>query len=449
VAIEEKFDVIVVGGGLAGITAALVCARAGLETVLFERGEYPGSKNLSGGVLFTPVINQLIPEFWNQAPIERPVTKKLFSFLSRERSLAFEFSSREFAKPPYNNSFTVLRAKFDKWYAEQAEAAGAFIINETVVDDVIRDGERVVGVKARRDEGEMYANLVIIAEGANAFLPLRMGLREPFGPDDMVTSAKEVWSLPAETIEERFNLEPGEGASIDYFGEGACMGLLGAGFVYTNKDTLSVGIGVNVGDVMRRRIPPNNILDWFKSHASIKQLLKGAKLEEFSAHLIPEYGYKKFFDRYGDGYLVVGDAAGFVNTSLYHEGTNYATASGLHAAETAIEAKEKGDFSKDTLKSYEKRLADSFVLQDLKRFREVSSFMHRHPEFLGKYPEEMIALAERYFTVSGEPKEKILKRAVRGFTSKLSLFKMTLDTYRLMLKVLGIHPTWFIFPPKK
>ena len=75
--------------------------------------------------------------------------------------------------------------------------------------------------------------------------------------------------------------------------------------------------------------------------------------------------------------------------------------------------------------------------------------MHRHPEFLGKYPEEMIALAERYFTVSGEPKEKILKRAVRGFTSKLSLFKMTLDTYRLMLKVLGIHPTWFIFPPKK
>jgi len=400
-------------------------------------------------VLFTPVINQLIPEFWRDAPIERPVTKKLFSFLSRERSLAFEFSSREFAKPPYNNSFTVLRAKFDKWYAEQAEAAGALIINETVVDDVIWNGSRVVGVKARREEGEMHASLVVIAEGANAFLPARMGLREPFGPDDMVTSAKEVWSLPAETIEERFGLEPGEGASVDYFGEGACMGLLGAGFVYTNRSTLSVGIGVNVGDVMRRRIPPNNILDWFKSHPAVRPLLRGAKLEEFSAHLIPEYGQKKFFPHFGDGYLIVGDAAGFVNTSLYHEGTNYATASGLHAAETAIEAKEKGDFSRQTLKSYQKRLEDSFVLQDLKRFREVSTFMHRHPEFLGKYPEEMIRMAEVYFTVSGEPKEKILKRAVRGFRSKLSLLKMALDTYRLMLKVLGIHPTWFIFPPKK
>jgi len=448
-AAEEKVDVIIVGGGLAGITAALVCARAGLETVLFERGEYPGSKNLSGGVLFTPTINQLIPEFWTQAPIERPVTKKLFSFLSRERSLAFEFSSREFAKPPYNNSFTVLRAKFDKWYAEQAEAAGAFIITETVVDDVILDSGRVVGVKARRDEGEMYADVVIIAEGANAFLPARMGLRKVFSPDDMVTGVKEVWSLPAGTIEDRFNLEPGEGASIDYFGEGACMGMLGAGYVYTNKDTLSVGIGVNIGDVMRKRVPPNNLLDYFKSHPSIKQLLKDAKLEEMSAHQIPEYGYKKFFDRYGDGYLIVGDAAGFVNTSLYHEGTNYATASGLHAAETAIEAKEKGDFSKVTLAGYERRLRESFVLQDLYRFRDVATFMHRHPEFLGKYPEEMIQMAETYFTVSGEPKEKILKRAVRGFSSKLSLFKMSLDTYRLMLKVLGIHPTWFIVPPKK
>ncbi len=445
----EKFDVIVVGAGLAGITTALVCARAGLDVIVFERGEYPGAKNLSGGVIFTPVINQLIPDFWKDAPLERPVTKKAFSFLSKDSALTFEFSCRAYAEPPYNHSFTVLRSKFDRWYAEQAEAEGAFFVNETVVDDVIWDGDKVVGVKVRREEGEMYADVVVIAEGANSFLTERMGLRKPFTPEQMVTAVKEVWSLPAEKIEERLNLEKGEGMSIDYFGEGACMNMIGSAFLYANKDTISVGIGANIGDVMREKVTPYNILDYFKSHPNVKGLLEGAKLEEFSAHLIPEYGYKNFFKYYGNGYLVVGDAAGFINTSLYHEGTNYATASGFHAAETIIEAKKNGDFSSESLASYEKRLKNSFVLKDLYNFKDVASFIHNHPEFLTKYPEALIRMAERYFTVSGEPKEKILKQAVREFRSNVSLLKMVFDSLAMMRKVLGINPSWFVFPPRK
>jgi len=446
---DEKFDVIIVGAGLAGITAALVCARAGLETVVFERGEYPGAKNVSGGVLFSPIIHELIPNFWESAPVERPVTRKEFSFLSRDRSLAFEFSSGKFAQPPFNNTFSVLRAKFDRWYAEQAEEAGAFFVTETVVDDVIMDGGKAVGVKARRDEGEMYADCVIIAEGANAFLPERMGLRQPFGPRDMVTCAKEVLSLPAEAIEDRFNLEPGEGCSIDYFGEGACQGMLGAGFIYTNSDTLSVGIGVAVSDIMKRKLTPFNVLESFKSHRSVRRLLKDAKLEEYSAHLIPEYGYKKFYPRFGDGWMIVGDTAGFVNTSLYHEGTNYATMSGKLAGETAVAAKEKGDFSAATLAAYDKALEESFVMQDLKRFRDVAHFMHEHPEFLGDYPEKLIEMAERYFTVTGEPKEKVLKHAVHGFRSKLPLLRTALTSIAMMQKVLGVDPKWFLFPGKE
>lgn len=446
---EEKFDVIIVGAGVAGITAALVCARAGLETVVFERGEYPGAKNLSGGVLFGSVIQGLIPNYWEKAPVERAVSRKEFAFLSNEKSLSFEFSTQAFAQPPYNNTFTVLRSKFDRWYAEQAEEAGAMFVTETVVDDLIKEDGRVVGVKSRRDEGDMYADCVIIAEGASSFLAERMGLHNPFGPMDMVTTAKEVLSLPQGVIEDRFNLEPGEGVSIDCFGEGAAMGMLGGGFVYTNKDSLSVGIGVNVGDVMRTRVSPNNLLERFKSHRSIRRLLKDAKLEEYSAHLIPEYGQGRFFPRYGDGWMIVGDAAGFVNTSLYHEGTNYACASGLAAAQTAIEAKANGDFSASALKAYDTRLEESFVMQDLRRFKDVAEFMHKHPEFLGKYPETIIELAERYFEVTGEPKEKILKRVVRGFRSGLPLMKMSLDSLAMMQKVLGVDPKWFFFPGKE
>lgn len=446
---EEKFDVIVVGAGLAGITCALVCARAGLSVLVFERGEYPGSKNLSGGVIYTPVINELIPDFHKEAPLERPVTKRAFAFLSRDSCLKIEMSFRDFAKPPFNYSFTVLRGKFDRWFAEKAEAEGAFIINETVVDDVIWDGKRVVGVKARREEGEIYGDVIVIAEGANSFLTERMGLRQPFSPDEMVTAAKEVWSLPADKIEERFGLDPGEGISMEFLGTGASMGMVGGGFIYTNKDSISVGIGVNIGDIMRARITPYNLLDYFKSHPDIKRLLKGAKLEEYSAHMIPEYGYKKFFKYYGDGYLVVGDAAGFINTSLYHEGTNYATASGKAAGEAIIEAKKKNDFSEASLSSYDKRLKESFVLPDMILFKEVSRFIHTHREYLSEYPDALMALAKSYFTVRAEPKEKHLKAMVREFRKKVPLFKAGIATLGLMKKVLGINPMWFLFPPKE
>ncbi len=445
---EEKFDVIIVGAGLAGITCALVCARAGLSVVVFERGEYPGSKNLSGGIIYTPVINELLPNFFEVAPLERPVIKRAFAFLSKDSSLKIEMSFREFAEPPFNHSFTVLRGKFDRWYASKAEEEGAFIINETVVDDVIWRNGRVVGVKVRREEGEVYGDVVVIAEGANSFLTERMGLRKPFTPDEMVTAAKEVWSLPAQTIEERFCLEPGDGISMECLGTGACMGMVGGGFIYTNKDSISIGIGVNIGDLLREKVTPYNILDYFKSHPDIKGILAGAKLEEYSAHMIPEYGYKKFFKYYGNGYLVVGDAAGFINTSLYHEGTNYATASGKCAAETIIEAKEKGDFSEATLSSYHLRLKNSFVLPDMKMFKDVSSFIHKHREFLGVYPDALITLARSYFTVRGEAKEKYLRQMASEFRKKVPLVKAGIASLGLMKKVLGIDPKWFLFPPK-
>jgi electron transfer flavoprotein-quinone oxidoreductase len=135
VADENVFDVIVVGAGPAGSTAAYVMAKAGLNVALLERGASPGSKNVFGGTLYTTVLNRLIPNFWEQAPIERHVKGVRIFLISPTNSVSIGIDSEEHNKPPYNNSFTVSRARFDQWYARQAEVAGALLLTNTVVDD--------------------------------------------------------------------------------------------------------------------------------------------------------------------------------------------------------------------------------------------------------------------------------------------------------------------------
>ncbi|MBI5886962.1 MAG: FAD-binding protein [Deltaproteobacteria bacterium] len=427
----ERYDCIVVGAGPAGAAAALTLAKAGLSVIVFERGEYPGAKNLFGGILYTTVLAGLIPGFCDEAPLERHVSKRRYSFVTGDSEAAVDLSFDAFNKPPFNNSYTALRARFDRWFASKAEEAGAIVVAEAVVDELIMENGVAKGARVRMEGGTVYADAVILAEGANSLLAEKAGIRPRINAADYSLGVKEIISLPEGVIEDRFGLEAGAGTACEFFGEALGPGVEGGGFIYTNIDTLSVGIACPVSVLKEKMLKPNEMLDAFKLHPAVRKFLRGGRIEEYAAHLIPEGGYNAIGRLVGNGVLLAGDCAGFVNPSLYKEGTNLAMASGVMAAETVIEARATGDFSEAGLQGYLKRLNDSFVMQDLKRYRDVPATLHSSTGLFKEYPEAVMELLERHFTVSGESKAAMHKELRRILRGKVSLWRLAADALHL------------------
>ena len=112
----DKFDAIVIGAGPAGCAAAGSMARAGLSVLVLERGEYPGSKNASGAVLYPSALDCLTGDFWQDAPIERRITRHITGVLAEDSSIEVQFVQAN----PSNPGVSVLRAKFDRWFAQKA-----------------------------------------------------------------------------------------------------------------------------------------------------------------------------------------------------------------------------------------------------------------------------------------------------------------------------------------
>jgi len=428
---QDKFDCIIVGAGPAGITAAYKLAENGLNVVVLERGTQPGAKNVMGGILFTTILNKLIPGFWKEAPLERRISSRRYCLLSEDTELSFSFDTTKYDEPPFNNSFTVLRTKFDQWFASKAQEAGAMVISGAVVDELLWSKTRCVGVKTRLVDGDLYADVVIIAEGANAVLSVREGLRMTPSDNQMCIAVKEIISLPEEVIEDRFCVSDGKGVAIECFGD-AVKGMFGNGFIYTNRESLSVGIACLLSELKSRKIKPYELLDYFKSHSCIHCLLRGGKTEEYCAHLIPETGYSGVTRNLaGDGLMLVGDCAGLLNPSFFHEGVNLAMASGLMAAETVIEAKRKKDFSREALSAYRRKLENSFVLKDLRKFRKFPSLVEKHPEFLKELPDLFGELVTDYFAINGKTKAEIEKEVIRKFRQKIGFVRFSQKVFAL------------------
>ncbi|GAG52344.1 unnamed protein product, partial [marine sediment metagenome] len=234
----------IIGAGPAGLACGYVLAKAGVQVTILERGQYPGAKNMFGGIFFSDQMVKLIPGFYDQAPVERFVAKKQYSMLVGNSQIAMTFEPEEFKSPPYNHSFIVRRSVFDRWFAGKVRQQGATIICGVTVNDFVWDGERIIGVRTDSgDENVLFADVVICAEGANSLLSEKAALRNRMSMRTRCISVKEVIALPKDVIDERFHLTGREGAAHEYFG-GVADGMLGNGFIYTNLDSVSVGVGV-------------------------------------------------------------------------------------------------------------------------------------------------------------------------------------------------------------
>lgn len=422
----EKYDCIVVGAGPSGTAASYVMAKAGLKVMLIERGDYPGAKNMMGSVIYSKMLEEIIPDFSKDAPLEREIVEQRLWLTSKDSFFSVGYKDSSFN----HNCSSILRAKFDRWFAGKAEEVGAVLLTKKKVEDLIWEKKKVVGVIAGRgEENKVFADIVILADGVNSILAQKTGLHQEILPENVAIGVKEIIELSPELIDARFNVNKKQGVAIYLLGE-ISKGMQGMGFIYTNKDSISLGLGVNLKDYIRSKLKPYELIDQMKEHPCIKPLILGGEVKEYSAHFIPEGGYKAIPKFHTDGLLVVGDAAGLVN-SYFREGSNHAMTSGRLAAQTVIKAKEKNDFSAKSLSIYEKLLKESFVIKDLKMLKSIPKYIERNPKFFSVYPEVINSCAHDFLTVDGIPKREKFKSIKKKVIKKISIWEMGKNLFKL------------------
>ncbi len=426
---SEHFDAIVVGAGPAGNSAAYTLAKAGLKVLQIERGEYSGSKNVQGAILYSDALEKIMPDFRDDAPLERHVVEQRMWILDDESYIGGTYRSANFSKPPYNR-YTIIRSQFDRWFSKKVRDAGALVVCETTVLDLHMDGRRVVGVRTDRDNGSVYADVVILADGVNSLLARKAGFHGELKPKDVALAVKEIHFLPEQTIEERFSVKGTEGVVIEMAGR-ITQGMVGTGFLYTNKESVTIGIGCLLSDFKKSGIAPYALLEQMKAHPAIRPLLDGGEMKEYTAHLIPEGGYNAIPAIYGDGWLMVGDAGMFVN-AVHREGSNLAMTTGRIAAETIIDLKARGKpMTARHLAAYRKALDGTFVMKDMKKYRDVPAVMDKNRQFFTDYPHLVSQAARTILTVDGvdkKTKERAIRKEFARTRSTLGLFA---DAFKL------------------
>jgi len=427
----EKFDAIVVGAGPSGNAAAYTMAKAGLKVLQIERGEYPGSKNVQGAILYSDALERIIPDFRDDAPLERHIIEQRIWVLDDQSFIGTHYRSEDYNKPPYNR-YTIIRAQFDKWFSSKVREAGALLICETTVEELLMDGDRCIGVRCDRAGGEVYADVVVLADGVNSTLARKAGFHGELNAGNVALAVKEILFMPEEVIQQRFNIGEEDGVVIEMMGS-VTEGMVGTGFLYTNKDSLTIGVGCMLSDFKSNpnRTAPYALLEKLKRHPSIAPLIAGGEMKEYCAHLIPEGGFHAVPKVYGEGWMIVGDSGGFVNAA-HREGSNLAMTTGRLAAETVIAAKRAGQaMTAKTLKAYKDALDESFVMKDLHKYRDLPNVLHTSPQFFTTYPALVNHAAKTMFTVDGVDTTTEERELFASFKSARRWRGLVGDAFRL------------------
>ncbi len=369
---DVDFDVIVVGGGVAGCVTAYLLAKAGREVLLVERGEEPGAKNLSGDVFYSRVMEQIFPGFAKNAPVERHITHNVVSLLNATSAVNIDYWDQRLADPV--NAVTVLRAQLDPWLAEQCEEAGVTMLPMVRVDKLLIEHDQVVGIVAGDDV--LRSHVVVAADGVNSFLAQYAGPRKKEPLKNLAVGVKSVIGLSSDTIRERFHVTDDEGTAYAVVGD-ATEGVAGGGFLYTNKESISIGVVLRLDDLKAKAKTSSEVHDHFLAHPAIAPLIAGGEILEYGCHLTIEAGPGMTQKRQTyPGLVLVGDAAGFtLNTGLTIRGMDLAAESGRCAAEAVNEALDVEDYSQEAMDRYVAKWHDSWLGKDMATYAKAPKFL--------------------------------------------------------------------------
>jgi electron transfer flavoprotein-quinone oxidoreductase len=288
----------------------------------------------------------------------------------------------------------------------------------------------VVGVHTDREGGDIRAHVVIACDGVNSLLAKEAGLLPRAEASHHTLGVKEVLALPREVIDDRFGVRGHEGVDIELLG--CTRGIPGGGFLYTNADSVSVGVVVSLPHLADAKVRPEELIADLKEHPSIAPYLRGSALREYAAHLIPEGGYDTMPALAADGMVVCGDAAAMtLAAGLWLEGVNFAIGSGYAAGQAVDRAIAAGDYSASGLGSYRTALEEQFVLADHKRLRKAPSLV-LSDRVQHRYPGLLCDLAEGMFTVTNPAPKPGGLRITRTAAAKhgVKLRQLAADTVR-------------------
>ncbi|MDD4752212.1 MAG: FAD-dependent oxidoreductase [Desulfitobacteriaceae bacterium] len=422
---DVDFDVIVVGAGVAGCVTAYQLATKGHSVMLVERGQSPGSKNLSGGVFYSRIMEEVLPGFIDEAPIERHITRNCLSFLSETSFVNVDYGDERLSKSV--TAVSVLRARLDEWLATKCEEAGVMLMSGVKVDSLVMEEERIVGIRAGEDE--LMAHVVVAADGVNSFICRDAGIRNKEPLKYLAVGVKSVIGLPRNVIEERFNLTGDEGAAYAVVGD-CTNGVGGGGFLYTNLESLSIGVVLRLDDLVSKEETSSELHDRFLTHPAIEPFLRGGELLEYGCHMVAEGGQAMVHDLTRPGLVVVGDAAGLtLNTGFTVRGMDLAAGSGVAAAKAIDAALSKGDFSKASLDAYCAELDKIFVGKDMRTYAKAPHFLE-NPRMYGAYGQLLSDVMYGVYNLDTTPRQRLVSGALGALKkSPLSLLQLVKDMY--------------------
>jgi alkylation response protein AidB-like acyl-CoA dehydrogenase/flavin-dependent dehydrogenase/ferredoxin-like protein FixX len=388
----SNYDVIIVGAGAAGLTAAIGLARAGFSVVAVEAAPFPGAENWSGCVYFCEnLVHSAIlgPEGVETLAWERRLVERGFFASDGYALLGMKYRD----PPAFRHCYTVLRPIYDHHLAQVAQRYGAAVMTNTTVESLIREGGRVIGVCTQR--GALYADLVYLAEGDASHLVTREGYErytDQRAAPKFLQGIKQVIHLPPGAIEERFRLRAEEGIAYEILlrngtlaGRPASLNM--GGFVYSNRQSLSVGL-VLPADNLRAQFngDPNLLMEWFLNLPALRPWLRDGERGVFGAKIIRGGGARDIPNLVDDG-LAVGGAASAIGVDFpYPNFTGPATAMGLLITQAACRIRdERGRFDRDNLRRhYLEPLQQTHYWNDVEFLRRWPGYVKRTTAFFDR-----------------------------------------------------------------